>query len=325
MQSQQRNMLNVEKWAQDKCWLIATLAPQIATSAQDLHLGFAQIKRRRIFNHQLPLPPLPAWFSLYRSHRKPICFFKEMFKKFFPSGPFTIDVAESFTEGLRLLSRGNTNQETITLTPDVLTKTRKILDKIREASFTDLANDFSGKAVSPLQRDKFIDLLERRHLESSFFILVHTPCWLLYRTSPTRLYRKARNGNVDALSKLLNLDPLMIHDPLIGRQIHRIRYQGKPKTYSKLMEAPLKKLKVKIDSRRMKYAAAGLISAIAHVINQRLTERDIHDLFDTVAKDVTGNAHAVDLDLIVSPETFAKAIYRERQFWISAMKSDKRI
>lgn len=318
-------MLNVEKWAQNKSWLIATLAPQIAASAQDLHLGFAQIKRRRIFDRQLPLPPLPAWFSMYRSHRKPICFFREMFKEFFPSGHFTIDVADSFMEGLRSLSHGNANLETIILTPDVHTKTREILDKIRKASFEDLANDFSGNAVIHFQRDKFMALLEKWQLESSFFILVHTSCWLLFRTSPTSLYRNARKGKTDALSKLLNLDPLMIHDPLIGRQIHRLRYKGKLKTYSNLMEAPLKNLKVKIDSRRMKYAAAGLISAIAHCINQRLTERDIHDLFDAVAKDMTGNAHAVDLDLIVSPEAFAKAIYRERRFWINAMKSDKRI
>jgi hypothetical protein len=49
-------MLNVEKWAQDKQPLIATLAILLVTFSDILYEMLPQTKDRRLFNHQLSLP-----------------------------------------------------------------------------------------------------------------------------------------------------------------------------------------------------------------------------------------------------------------------------
>lgn len=325
MLSNHNKVLFLEHWSEGHSFLVALLGPQMATAAQDIHLGFNQIKKRRLFDHQFLLPPLPAWFRLYRSHRKPIHFLRVLFHEFFPSGPEVAEFTESFLNDLRLRGHSKNLASPTPPTPEDITAAQQLLQQILAASFEDLRNDFSNKQTSPAHREVFEGFLRDMDLESSFFLLVHVPCWLLYRTSPSLLYRKARQGNIDALKKLLHLDALMFHDPLIGREINRLRYQGRTTVYKTLLEAPLKPMKVKIDRKRMKYSVAGFISGIAHLIKKPLTERDIHDLFDAVAKDATNDPHAVDLDLIVSPQTFAKAIYRERNFWINALKSDKKI
>jgi len=71
-------MLAVEKWAHNKPYLIALLAPQLATASRDMHQGFRHIRERRINNYQYPLPHLHSWFALYRSHRKPLIFLRSL-------------------------------------------------------------------------------------------------------------------------------------------------------------------------------------------------------------------------------------------------------
>jgi len=228
-------MHNLEKWSEGRSFLIALLAPQMATAAQDIHLVFAHIKKRRIFNHQFPLPHLPDWFHLYHSHRKPIRFFRTMFHEYFPSG---LEIAE-FTEELLNELRQRDRKDPLTPpTSEEHMAAQESLKKILDASFEDLRNDFSSQHDSPAHREAFKDFLRGMDLESSFFFLIHVPCWLLYRTSPSLLYRKARLGNVDALKKLLYLDALLIHEPSIGRAINRLRYQGRTTVYRTLLEAP---------------------------------------------------------------------------------------
>ena len=57
-------MLAVEKWAEGKSPIIAVIAPQVASAAQDIHKAFVDIKNRRLFDHQFELPHLPSWFKL---------------------------------------------------------------------------------------------------------------------------------------------------------------------------------------------------------------------------------------------------------------------
>jgi hypothetical protein len=70
-------MLAVQKWTIGKSFLFAFVAPQLDTTARDIHLSFQQTKERRVLSHQFPLPHLPSWFALYRSHREPLKFLRE--------------------------------------------------------------------------------------------------------------------------------------------------------------------------------------------------------------------------------------------------------
>ena len=58
------------------------------------------------------------------------------------------------------------------------------------------------------------------------------------------------------------------------------------------------------------------------LLHQKLPAAEIHRLFDAVANDTTGEL--VDPDLIVSPETFEKAVQRARTFWQIIPQPDKK-
>ena len=313
-------MLAVQKWAEDKPFFLKLLAPQLAAGARDIHMGFRHIRERRILNHQFPLPHLSSWFALYRSHRKPLNFIKPLFSEFSVFGKESIDFGEAAIEGLRMISNGMSITPDHPPTSEEVGQAKNILENLLSESFLDIKDDFDNTPYGPDIKDNFIKLLSERELESSFFCLVSTPCWLLYRISPTRLYRKARLGDLEALEKLLRLDPLMLHDPAIGKQIQAFRFKNKNNSYQTLLEAPLKRPKAKITRKKIKYTTAGLISAIATTIKFPLTEPDIRALFDAVAKDAEGKL--IDSDLADSPESFYTAIWRERGFWLQMLNPD---
>lgn len=324
MRSHRKKALKLEQWAEGRSFLIALFGPQAAAIAMDLSEAFTQIKARKSFGYQFPSPSLPAWFELYRTHRKLDDFLKSLFSRFSPFGPEVVELADKFMREMRQRGRAKTPIVQKTISPDELAAAHLYLQKILNDFFNELAKDFSEEPIDSEERKALLKFLEDNEPVTSFFILVHVPCWLLYKTSPTRLYHKALKGDDKALEKLLSLDSLMIHDPCIGASIQKIRIQGKPRTYRKLLEAPLKDPKAKIDSKRIKYVLAGYLSAIAHLVKKRLTEREIRDLFHAATRDATKDHQAFDLDLLVDQPTFAQAVYRERQNWLAAMKSDKK-
>lgn len=318
-------MLKVEKWAEGRSFLIALFGPQVAATSQDISEAFAHLKSRQLFGHQLPLPPLPAWFRIYRSHRRMESFLKAMFSQFSHFGPEAVDLADTFTKELRKRSRNKIALSESPPSAEELSETLTFLQSILTNAFQELSADFSEAPVDPSKREAFLQFWKDNELEMSFFMLVHIPCWLLYKTSPTRLYRKARSGDTKALNKLLRLDALMIHDPSIGRAIQRLRYQGNKAAYRKCLEAPLLAPQGKISQKRMKYVMAGFLSALAHLIKQRLTERELRDLFHDANRDRSKDHLSFDLDVLVNPPAFAKAVERERKSWLGVIKSDKKI
>jgi hypothetical protein len=315
-------MLAVEKWTEGRPYLIAFFAPQMAVMAQDINQAFKQTKNRRVFTYQFPLPNLSSWARLYRSHKRPIGFLRIMFSEFSSFGSASIQISDSIAEGAKLLRNNSEVQIPQQITETELSEAKTLLDNVLKKSFLDIESDFSEAPVDPSMQTAFTKLFSDMPLESSFYFLVNIPCWLLYRESPTHLYRKARTGDVDALEKLLRLDALMIHDPLIGKQIQKLRFNRKTSAYRILLEAPLKSPKAKITRKKMKYAMAGFVSALSVIIKQPLTEPEIRSLFDAVSQDA--GKGAIDTDLPDSPESFYMAIKRDRDFWLQSLDPYKR-
>ena len=316
-------MLSVQKWAENKPYLLAFFAPQMAANARDIHQAFRHIKERRILNKQYPLPPLPAWFAMYRSHRKPLGFLRTFIADFSIFDKEAVDLGDAAIEGFRLLSKNDYDPSEFVPTIEDIKHLHPLMQSALSASFQEIEDDFSDIPLEPSVKDAALQLFSEMELESSFFMLVLTPCWLLYREHPTRLYRKARLGEPDALEKLLRLDPLMLHDPAIGRRIQVLRFTNKTAAYQNLLEAPLKPPKARISRKKMKYVTAGLISCLSSLIKKPLTEPEIRALFDAVAQDADGSP--IDTDLPDSPEAFAKAINRDRAFWLQMFHPDKKM
>lgn len=312
-------MSTIEAWIKDKHFLIATFGPQMAVTARDIHEAFQHTKERRIYNHQFDLPHPPSWFALYRTHKKPLTFLKKLFTDYSSFSSPSIEFAENVIEGARQLGRLPPGTP-ITITVEELEQINKAKQKVLAESLSDIKSDKAAEAADPQTKDAMLSFLVGMDLESSFFVLVTVPCWLLYQIHPGRLYRKARQGNFDALQKLLNLDPLMIHDPMIGKQIQKLRFKNKSRQYEKLFEILLKKSTIHVTPQQMKYAIGGFLSALAQLLKIRLTAPDIQKLFDAVSLDFDGFNR--DSCLPNSSETFARAIYRYRNDWLKAFKPD---
>jgi hypothetical protein len=313
-------MLEITKWAKGKSFMFALLAPQIAITARDIHEAFQYTKQRRVMKHQFPLPNLPAWHAMYRSHRKPLTFLRKIFADFSKFGSESIEFGEATLEGARQL--GRSKQSEIPLpSPDQINQIEFLMENMLVESLQEIKDDISPNLPDPSLKAELLSLLEENSLESSFFMLVTVPCWLIYRTSPTILYRKARQGDFSALEKLLNLDPLMLHDPTIGKRIQELRFNNKTSKYEQLLEGHLKDHHLNVTSQQMKYAMGGLLSALATILKQKLSAPDIQKLFNAIAKDFDG--HLSDHDLPVG-DSFARAIYRYRHEWLKVFQPDTR-
>jgi hypothetical protein len=150
--------------------------------------------------------------------------------------------------------------------------------------------------------------------EILFFLKVLFPCWILYNEHPTFLLRKARQGDIDSLGKLLRLDKTLIKDRLISEQIIRSRSSA-PNKFLILTKAIEDSPKEQKSIQRIKYSLAGLISIISEDLGHKFTAPEIKQLFDAVAVDYDRD-ELIDPDLPDSPESFNKAIQRARPFWL---------
>ncbi len=315
-------MLAVQKWAEGRTFLIALFGPRLAALARDIHLSFDEVQDRRVWDLQFPLPHFPSWFRLYRSHRQIAQFIRILSANFPYFGRDTVALGEALREEFIRHSRSDGDPVPAPSSAD-LAHVRAIFQYILADSFNDLKKDFSDVPYdSTLQAALFTPFAERE-IEGGFFLLVSLPCWLLYRQWPTLLYRRARLGHYDALEKLLRLDPLLIHDPAIGRQVQSFRFNRRRNDYEKLLASVQAGPEHPITSRMVKFAAAGVLSALGLLLNHPLSGPQLRALFDAVAWD----AYALqrDQDLAENPEAFYQAIQRDRDFWLQLLDPDKLI
>ncbi|MHC1698967.1 MAG: hypothetical protein AB9919_13090 [Geobacteraceae bacterium] len=313
-------MLAVEKWAKDKPFLLALIAPQMTATVRDVHHYLHDIRNRKIFNQSSIFPSLPSWFALYRSHHKTNNFLRTLIGDFSSFGQKSIDTGDAIVEGLQFISKGNPLPTECIPTAADMQSIQELFKSILDESFKELTEDFSGEPLDPLERDSALNFMGNNNIETSFFMLVYFPCILLYRTHPTRIYRAARLGCPQALEKLFRLDPLMLHDPALGKKVQSFRLNNATTIYEKLLEAARKAPKEKTTAKKMKYSIAGFISALASLIKFQLTEPEIRSLFDSVAQDAYGNE--IDTDLADSPEAFSRAILRDRTMWLNILNPD---
>lgn len=317
-------MKKVKKWGEDKPVLLVVAAGQAVSSAQDIHQMFRDIKDRRIGGFQFPLPKLSDWYRLYRFHRRSDSFIRGLVSDFSSFSQDTISFVDDLsgikqtdfeiakTEFKNYWDLLSSNER-----ESYIRDAQSIWKSMLDESYRDLERNIGENELESEEHDELVNAIET--LEGSFYFLIHVPCWLLYHESPTRLYRKARCGDYDALEKLFRLDALMIHDPVLGRQVQQLRIDGKRFKYENLMDAVLRKPKSRITRKKMKYSIAGFVSGLSHAIGKPLDAQQITDLFDAVAADYRGLDSDEDIPNRVA---FNKAIQRDRAYWMSLFNKD---
>jgi len=191
---------------------------------------------------------------------------------------------------------------------------RAILDILENLFSIDGLQKFYTKSgndndldLSSQERDQFIQLYLQP--ETLFFLKVWAPCSIHYKTDPTILFRKARQGKISALEKLLRLDNSVLFDKKLSEIFHQHKGKANKKNYRKLLLAFHNPVSKKTDLKRMKILAAGLISYLSEHMGKRLTMPQIRGLFDAIAADA---GHGMcDKDIAESSDTFTQAIRRE--------------
>lgn len=301
-------MLAVEKWAQTKHPVIGLLAPQIASFAPDLYEIYLNFKTHKINSASKEPPDLQTWYSLYRNHN---IYFDVMGNFLLDGSPLVQELMKIGTEVTEL--REDIKSKSRDISAEEVSKLQASVKNLYQSSFTEIQSNIAEQSLAVQQNDALYHYFENHKTELLFCFFVCTPCIIFYKTNPSRLYHRARLGEIKAIDALLRLDPLMLHDPSIGKQIQRIRLRGKTSTYVNIIEAPLKPIKAKITRNRIKAMLGSFISLIATGLESPLTSTDIRKLFDAIAKDTRKQDY--DTSLPNSDEAFYKTIQRNREDW----------
>lgn len=145
---------------------------------------------------------------------------------------------------------------------------------------------------------------------AQYFFRAWWPCFVLYRDYPPRLLRAARNGDLDALDRLLRLDKYIVHDPRVARVIGDVMSAGSANDQKLIVNALKGRPKVRLTDSRLRAGLGALISQLAHAFGTKVTAREIQKLFDAIERVRSGNLS--DAAIGAAGESWSKAIQRDR-------------
>lgn len=298
-------MKELRRWGRDKPYITKIFAAQLLSNVNEMAEEFKTIKLRRFSSQKFNLPYLPSWFLMYRSHRRSITHTKSVLETVY--GRYSVQYLS------KLLERPTNNAAPLSASSkEEVKEALVLLQSLYSISEKELEDDFSKAPLKMAAQRRMRTLIEKSPLETSFFLFVTVPCWTLYRTSPTRLYRQARTGDYDSLQNLLSLDQLMLHEPAIGKQIISYRFKHSAAKYRKLLTAATKAPTGKNARKNILLSQVGLISAISHLTIKPLTPQDLFELVDAFDHDSKGQLLA---DLPKTPDALARALAPSRNMW----------
>lgn len=309
--------LEIDKWAKDKPPVIAIFCQHVACFAEDLHeiLSYA-INQERIPGFPEPVPK--EWLRLYRNHRRLEQHLSKL-QHFGEFPKFLVDCYETLQSRKRWYP--HQKQQVATLGSEQQAEVDAALQKVYRLSLAEIASELNTVPPPNDWKDAVKALLVNQ--EFLFLFKVVLPCLICYRTTPFQLIRQARLGNPKALEQLIRLDILVLADPRIILQTHRLLHSNKYKYESVIVRAMMDAPKFSSSPRSVKYLLAGAISLFSEAVGCRLKAPRIRDLFDSFTKDKSGDKYAIDPDLPDIPETFSREIRTERKFLMSILFPDK--
>jgi hypothetical protein len=329
----------VEKWASDKPLLVALVAIEAVSSADELATVVTNAAEGGRYGLQEEAVDLGKWIRLYRGHRRLQRFVLDEIVASL-AGLGDEGALSEIVEVLQSSVREKARMEPIELQKEVEEFARNDPEGLQEAvrlgqeTARDLfAADDVLDCGGATDDGEWTALLARE--ETLFFMLVWVPCLLEYGEYPARLMRRARQGEPDALDKLLRLDKRAISDKKIGQEWARAstKRNGSFELMWKALHDPPKEM----GAGKVKMVLAGLISACSKFIaeqlkkgsaesgipvpaallplTKRLNGPAIRDLFDAYHKDVTGDRMAQDDDIPKDNEALKKALQRRQKLW----------
>lgn len=309
-------MRNIENWIEGKKLLTAIVAIEFAHSPKYLY-GYAEALRNGTITKHFPLTvSFRQWLSFYRSHRRiqTVIADRLIERQFSDFSNFELfQLIQLWSRIIQQLNDDKKTQLSRILTKQIKRQNSEDLQRIfaesqnrGKAMLEDTLNAVSdklGKSDFNVNENAF------KLPEFAFFMRVLMPCWIYYRTLPTTLYLKARQGNHHAILDLLVFDKTILQDPKIFAHIHGQWDKGRKSLMKAIPSVPRK-----LSKKTLKIRASGLIQLFTSGMD-KLNAPDIIGLFDAIEKDGTNSNSLIDQDLPSSPESFAKDLQRERSRW----------
>ena len=315
---------SLEKWDSDKPWLPSFLAKLFLPAAELLYGLLDAVRTSQRLDGLGPLPPVKSWLRLYRAQDR---VFGALFEEVISTAGFRA-LSPGFGKEIWRMMRRNPALTDQTFFVHAPAEDRKHLPKplrrfmaltrLGEREYKKLLKNpgVVPKDSSPNQETHPIDP------ELQFFLRVFVPCWVVGKTLPADLMRRARQADLDALDLLLRIDKTVIHDPKISEIIRtesnnprRARFNRIAKSFSSFLPA-IKKSKIKL----------GLISFLSAAFSQfgGIDTPELRKLFDSYAQTKTKGKTLADPDLPPGLEAFSKAIRRGRKEWGGAQRPPKK-
>ncbi len=319
-------MPNISDWAKDKPIVLAMIAIELAFDAEYCFECANQIKKGEGFIYRLPIPPLNEWLALYKNHYRIFDLFKDTFIDSRGLVESVKDLAGILSKGLRQMKKigmkniieeyNKLNDEEKNQVEKEYQEAMKDLRKLSELQIQDIDSDIND------EKDEEMENRIKNEMNKPgiiFLYQVFAPCFLLYKCLPGRLLREARKGNIKYIEKLIRLDRSIVHDKKISEFLHRKK--NNKMICDKINSAISNGINEKVTRKRMKMNIAGLISYVTMKAGRKFKESEIKQLFDAIAKDKSKDDIIIDDDMPKLPNTFYKAIERERRKWENAFNN----
>jgi len=308
-------MQAIKNWGKDKPYLIRVFAAHLITGVQDMQDEFKTIKLRRFGSHKFPLPHLPDWFAMYKSPRRVIDQTKAIW-----SAAYGKDIVSSFSMMLRTIQNSK-NLPSNSPSPEDIENVKELLQLVLSESEKGIEDEIAKTPAKSAVARRMKKLLAETPLESAFYLFVSVPCWTLYRMSPAKLYRQARDGKFEALEKLLRLDQIMLHDPVIGKQVMKCRFDHSLNKYKKLITAAVEPPKGLKSNKHILLSQLGFISALSQITTKPLTAQDLIELVGAIDTDYKTSYLK---QLPEDPRSLARELQPDRNLWRHIISTDKK-
>lgn len=316
LERSRNQMTAINQWAQNKSPYIALASITLVFSVEAL-FELTKAYREGLIQKTLQnAPPPDEWLSLYINHKR---IWHVLRAQIFSFGGQSKEIIQYDDRSVELLKDAKQFKQRELIRSELMSEIEnhhfEALPELLEDQIKWFLQESRGENQHEISDDMVLQP------EIIFGLAVLLPCWLIYRQYPVTMLRRARQGHIDDIERLLKLDPTALIDKKISAHFHNACFKTNQYNYQRIVKALGSLPKAKLTLSKMKMNIAGLISAQSERLGQRLKEPEIRSLFDAIAKD-TGIGD-IDTDIPDSPEAFSQAILRERKFWFPVLPDKK--
>lgn len=298
------NRLERDFWNHVQGWPLALvqLGLQAAIVAEYLTVLLKTLNGPRTLQ-LMPVYPVRQWLRLYRDHART---YREI------GIALGVEDADHVIRWVVAFDRLSLDER------------RAVLDEFPQGELVEIAREGAQEILAEL-RSELHELMKLptsnqlgfddsvlNTMEAQFVVRVTLPCWLLYREHPATILRRARSGDLDAITDLVRLDKSVVGDPRVLRATVQASRDENAVRIKRIADALGSRSLKGSTAAKLKARLASMLSAFAAAMGRPLNEPQIRGLFDFVAR---AKGKGRDYDLPAGSEALAKSIQRDRSKW----------